>query len=185
MGGMTEGRGFTLDEIMARRFPPIPAEIAAMLERVSPSNDRDTFYYPCSVSMKDGTEFPYVYFVEAQNWLPAWAPLPNTDLGEHHLDVRDIAELRECPDRLPPAFANRLYEAGESGMGYTIFTLCFSDGSRAPYCSGDVVDFVVYPDGKAATDVIDVIPHLGREEPHLHLSPTHRWCIFEWPKEES
>lgn len=149
-----------------------------MLKRVSPSKDRDTFYYPCSARMKDGTEFPYVYFVEAQSWLSDWAPLPNTGLGEHHLDVRDVAELRECPDRLPPAFANRLYEAGESGMGYAIFTLCFSDGSRAAYCSGNAVDFVIYPEGKSAADVIDIIPHEGKEDPNLHQAPDHRWCIF-------
>jgi hypothetical protein len=178
---MTEERGFTMDDIMARRFPVIPATIAVALERISPSSDKDVLYYPCSVRMKDGIEFPHVYFVEARSWLFAWAPMPDRDLGENHLDVQQVAEVRECSDRLPPAFANRLYEAGESGMGYTIFTLCFSDGTRAAYSSGNALDFVVYPEGKSAADVVGVLPHEGREDPNLRLAPVHRWCIFELP----
>ncbi|MEQ8328655.1 MAG: hypothetical protein RIE84_04950 [Parvibaculum sp.] len=179
---MTEERGFTMDEIMARRFPVLPADIAVALDQISPSDDGGVLYYPCSVRMKDGIEFPHVYFVEARSWLVAWAPLPDRSLDKNHLDVRHVAEVQECPDRLPPAFANRLYEAGESGMGYTIFTLRFSDGSRAVYSSGNVVDFVIYPDGKSAADVIDVIPHEGKEDSNMRLAPVHRWCIFELPE---
>lgn len=156
-----------------------------MLKHVSPSNDGQILYYPCSVSMKGGREFPHVYFAEAKSWLASWAPLPNIELGSHHLDVRDVAKLRECPDRLPSAFADRLYEAGESGMGYTIFTLCFADGSRAVYSSGNVVDFVIYPEGKSAADVIDVIPHEGREDSNMRLAPEHHWCIFERSEENT
>ena len=179
---MTGERGFTLEEIMSRRFPVIPENVAAMLNHIPTTSDKLVRYYPCSVKMKDGTEHRFVYLAEARSWLANWAPLPNTELGSRHLDVRDVVELRECPDRLPPAFADRLYEAGESGMGYTIFTLCFSDGSQAIYQSGNLVDFIDYPDGKSGKDIVDVIPHAGRGERRSRIAPAYRWCIFEWPE---
>jgi len=181
---MTEKRSFTLEEIMAWRFPVIRPEIAAMLECITPTGDGRILYYPCSVKMKDGTEHRFVCFAEARSWLAAWAPLPGVELGRHHLDIRDIATLRECSSRLPPAFANRLYEAGESGMGFSIFTLRFSDGTSAAYCSGNAVDFIDYPEGKSGRDIVDLIPHVGRGDPQLRNAPELRWCIFEWPAEE-
>jgi hypothetical protein len=39
--------------------------------------------------------------------------------------MENVAEVRDSPRRLPARFANELYQHGESGMGYTIFTVVF------------------------------------------------------------
>lgn len=174
-------RGFTTDEILARRFPTLPVHLATDIEKVPPSEDRGMFYYPCAVTLKDGSSRDCVYLAWARQWLQIWGPLPNQPLGEGFIDVRDIVDLRESSKRLPPEFANKLYEAGETGMGYTIFTVCFDDGSKVAFGTGTAIDFVEYPEGKSAADVTDVLPHVGQVGPDLRSTPKYQWAIFERP----
>jgi hypothetical protein len=78
---------------------------------------------------------------------------------------------------LPARFANKLYNAGESGMGYTIFTVVFSDGTKQAYSAGNAVDFIRYPEGKGPADVADVLPHEGRNEIQIRV-PEYYWCLY-------
>lgn len=62
-------------------------------------------------------------------------------------------------------------------MGYTIFTVVFSDGFRQAYSSGNAVDFITYPPGKNPGDVIAVEPHAGREWGPIR-APEWYWCLY-------
>src|SRR5579859_6387213 len=53
---------------------------------------------------------------------------PETDPGKRWVWIDDVKFVKESPNRLPVRFANELYRSGESGMGYTIFKVVFSDG---------------------------------------------------------
>jgi hypothetical protein len=64
-------------------------------------------------------------------------------------------------------------------MGYSIFTVCFDDGSTTAFSGGNAVDFIWYPDGKSAANITDVLPHVGLDHPGHRLRPEHYWCIFE------
>jgi hypothetical protein len=66
---------------------------------------------------------------------------------------------------------------GESGMGYTIFTVVFADGSRQAYSCGNAVDFIRYPEGAGPKDVVDVLPHEGRNAEPVRC-PEYYWCLF-------
>jgi hypothetical protein len=83
----------------------------------------------------------------------------------------------------PPGFANELYLAGESGMGYCVFTVVFSTRfgllhrKRQAYLTGGAVDFIDYPHGLAGKDVHEVLPHVGRNA-HPRNTPTYSWCIY-------
>ena len=57
------------------------------------------------------------------------------------------------------------------GHRNTIFTIVFSDGERRPCVTGNAVDFVRYPPGKGPFDVVAVIPHEGRRDGSLVISP--------------
>ena len=63
-------------------------------------------------------------------------------------------------------------------MGYMVFTVVFSDGSRQAYLTGGLVDFIDYPPLRGPKDVIDVLPHVGRDANPLH-GPKCYWCIYE------
>jgi hypothetical protein len=78
---------------------------------------------------------------------------------------------------LPGRFANKLYESGESGMGYTIFRVALADGSGQAYGIGNAVDFIRYPDAKGQSDVVDVLPHEGRNAEPV-TCPEYYWCLF-------
>jgi hypothetical protein len=106
-----------------------------------------------------------------------WGVYPQQDHGKSYISVEDVDALAESPRRLPAQFTNKLYENGESGMGYTIFTVVFADGSRQAYGTGNAVDFIRYPDGKGQSDVVDVLPHEGRNAEPVS-SPEYYWCLF-------
>ena len=73
--------------------------------------------------------------------------------------------------------ANKPYESGESGMGDTIFTVVFAMGPAKPYATGDAADFVRYPEGKGPSDVVEVLPHVGRNAEPVSC-PEYYWCLF-------
>jgi hypothetical protein len=171
-----------MEEVLSRRFPPLPAQLASDLDKVPPSDDRGLLYYPCVVTLRDGSSRDFVYLAESRRWLRSWGPSFHSEpLGGRLIDVRDVIALKESLNRLPPVFANKLYEAGESGMGYTIFTVCFDDGSAVIYGTGNAVDFVRYPMGMSAGNVTNILPHEGRNEPGIRRTPDYCWCIFERP----
>jgi hypothetical protein len=77
-----------------------------------------------------------------------------------------------------------MYAAGESGMGYCIFTLVLADGRRLPYAVGNAVDFPNLPAGVTMDMVVDLLPHEGREAfAQRGARPTktgapYEWCVF-------
>jgi hypothetical protein len=67
--------------------------------------------------------------------------------------------------RLPAKLANKLHMAGESGMGYLLFTLSLKSGEKLVYVTGNYLfDFLDLPDGVTSNDIADVVPHEGREQ---------------------
>ncbi len=62
-------------------------------------------------------------------------------------------------------------------MGYTIFTVVFSDGSRQAYVTGNAVDFIRYPGDKGPADVVKVLPHEGRNT-EMVKAPEYYWCLY-------
>ena len=150
------------------RYPKLPPRLAEQLLRVPPSGDRAITYYPCCVRLNDGTKLDRVYLVAEIPFIKIWGWYPDRDRGKAEVLVSNIASVEDSPTRLPAIFANELYRAGESGMGYSLFTVIFkADDSSAQssqaYVTGDAVDFIDYPEGKGPKDVLRVLPHVGRE----------------------
>jgi hypothetical protein len=71
---------------------------------------------------------------------------------------------------LPARFANILYEAGESGMGYCAFSVELRDHRRLYFVTGNAVDFLNWPEGVLPDDVIGVTPH-DRFSEHRDRAP--------------
>jgi len=165
---------------MMARYPTLPQALRAQLLSVPPSHDYAMEYRPCAVTMKDGQVFERVYVAAAHAYIGFWGVWPEDDDGKASVAIGDVREIRESRTRLPPEFADRLYEAGESGMGYCIFTVAFGDGSRQVYISGNAVDFIDYPARKGPEDVAAVLPHKGREDQaRAKQPPEYRWCLYE------
>jgi hypothetical protein len=134
-------------------------------------------YYPCAVRLTNGETLACVYVVHDEPYLRMWGVYPENDRGKSWVCVQDVLEIVDSPYRLPARFATELYRHGESGMGYTIFTVVFSDGSRQAYGTGNAVDFVRYPEGKKAKDVVVVLPHEGRNAESAR-GPGYYWCLY-------
>jgi len=158
-------------------IPKLPDRLREDLNAITPSTDGDLTYWPCAAHMKDGTVFTCVYVLPEGPYIRQWGVYPHQDRGKSYISVADVDALAESPTRLPAPFANKLYKSGESGMGYTIFTVVFADGSRQAYGSGNAVDFVRYPEGKGPSDVVDVLPHEGRNAEPVSC-PEYYWCLF-------
>jgi len=159
-----------------RVYSDLSAELKRQLHQIIPSGAPELLYYPCAVTMRDGKVFDRVYVMNAQMYIDAWGAWPEHDPAKSLIDITHVVRIEESSYRLPPDIANRILEAGESGMGYCIFTILFHDGSHKTYCSGNAVDFVEFPVGKTGRDVIEVIPHRGDEQPNK--TPPYYWCLF-------
>jgi hypothetical protein len=135
-------------------------------------------YRPCAVVTKDGRTVDCVYIVPEEPYIKLWGVWPEDDRGKWSLPITAVAEIRDSDSRLPGKFANQLYEAAESGMGYCVFTVVFADGSSQVYVTGNAVDFIPYPAGKSSQDVIQVLPHKGRGEPGTLAGLDYHWCLY-------
>jgi hypothetical protein len=97
----------------------------------------------------------------AEIYFKHWGLPPEKARGKSFVHIQDVARIEDSPSRLPPDIADKIYQAGESGMGYYRFTLIFSDGAKQEYGTGDLVDFVPFPADKSRSDIIDVVPGYG------------------------
>jgi hypothetical protein len=157
--------------------PKLPERLKHNLNALTPSRDRDLTYWPCAARLKTGTVLSCVYVVAERPYLKYWGVYPEQDPGKSCVSIADVDALEESPCRLPARFANKLYKSGESGMGYVIFTVVFTNGHHKAYMTGNAVDFIHYPEGLGATDVIDVLPHTGRDAGPIE-GPEYYWCLF-------
>lgn len=139
------------------RYMHLPQHVAEQLSGVPRSSDGYCEFAPCRVAFRPGEVLDRVYLVERAAFRRMWGETEATVM------VADVEEVEDSPLRLPAPLANVLYEAGESGMGYTPFTVGFRDGSALPFVVGNAVDFPNWPPGVEPGDVVDVQPHAGRE----------------------
>jgi len=161
---------------------PIDADLFVQLKAIEPSRDGEMEYYPCQVTLSDGQMIDHVYVVPDQPYYHDWGIWPKDDKGKQEIDIRNVVLISESPSRLPIDIANELYRAGESGMGYCVFTLEFKDGTRQAYVTGNAVDFIPMPKGQDLGDIVRVMPHQGRgDENQLH-GYKYLWCLFNGVK---
>lgn len=160
-----------------RHYSKLPPHLAEQLRRVPPSHDGKLKYHPCRVTLDDGQVLDHVYIVEARAFIVKWGIWPEDDPGKRSVPIERVVSVEESPCRLPAALANKLYKAGESGMGYCAFTVEFKDGTRQAYVTGNAVDFIDAPAGLRASDAVRVDPHKGHNESPLH-GPDYFWCLY-------
>jgi hypothetical protein len=160
-----------------KAYPELSDILLKQWRAVPTSRDGKLEYHPCRVKLKDGRILDCVYIIPAQAYIEHWGIWPEDDKGKLHINVLEVIEIMNSPHRLPPNIASRIYKAGESGMGYCIFTLVFDDGTEKVYVTGNAVDFVKLPDGKSSTNIVDVFPHKGRGELAAD-GLEYYWCLF-------
>lgn len=163
---------------MLSRYPRASEEILTELEAVPISVDQWMPYRPCDVVLKNGRRVDRVYVVPEEPYILRWGLWPEHGRGKEPIQIDDLAEVHESRHRLPARFAEKLYAAGESGMGYTIFAVHFADGSRIAFQTGNAIDFITYLAGKGPKDVVDVVPHAGRDDSSLRIAPAYSWCLY-------
>jgi hypothetical protein len=159
------------------RYAALPEHIREALGGIVPSEDGDLRYYPCRVTLTDRSILNTVYIEPEMPYLREWGVYPENDRGKLSVRIEDVLKVEDSPARLPAQFANEIYKHGESGMGYTIFTVLFSDGERQACVTGNTVDFIHYPHGKRPEDVIAVQPHEGRNAQPVR-APEWYWCLY-------
>ena len=142
-------------------FSLLPRHIHDALQAIEPTHDSDLTYFPCSATLTSGDVLDTVYFMPERPTMKLWEGYWQTDDAKRLIQVAD-----------------ELYQQGEAGMGYTIFTVVFSDGARQACVTGTGVDFIQYPPGKGPLDVTAVLPNEGRRDDSLVKAPPSHWCIY-------
>jgi hypothetical protein len=130
------------------------------------------------VTLDDGRELPCVYVVDRQPYIQLWGVYPERDPGKRAVPIASVRRIAESPFRLPARLADELYRAGESGMGYTVFTVEFGNSARQAYVAGNAVDFIDPPAGLRASDAVGVRPHEGRHDAGPRPIEYY-WCLYD------
>ena len=161
-----------------RNYARIPSDLHEQLHQVPASRDGDLEYRPCAVKLDDGSELSCVYVMEQNAYIRTWGVYPEDDPGKRSIPIKSVRWITDSPNRLPAHLANKLYLAGESGRGYTVFTVEFRNGTRRAYVTGNAVDFIEPPPGLRASDAVAVRPHEGRQEAESQ-SIDYYWCLYD------
>ena len=161
-----------------QQYPELPAKLARNLAKIVPSRTDCCTYYPVKVKLKNGMWRDKIYLVGANEWIVQWGIWPDEDRGKNEVLITDIIQLADSPSRLPAQYATALYQEGESGMGYTVFTVKFRDGSDMAVVTGNALDFIDYPLGQNPDTVVGVRAHDGRDGRSLSNGPEYAWCLF-------
>lgn len=169
--------GMWHEELLApmNHYARLPKHLENALSKVEPSWNGTLAYFPCRVVLTNGDVIDTAYIESEQPFLRLWGAHPEKPWS---INVEDIAEAADSPSRLPARFATELYRAGESGMGYAIFTVVYADGLREAWGGGNTVDFIRYPPGRGPDDVAKVIPHEGRADPNIMTRPRAHVCLY-------
>ena len=102
--------------------------------------------------------------------------------AEYLQNIEDVAKISASPNRLPPNIANKIYDKGESGMGYYLFRLCFRNGQSQCYVTGNAIDFALPPvasNGFTASDIVDVHGGNCRNATDIKDGSEYVWCIYD------
>jgi hypothetical protein len=149
------------------------------LDKIEPSVEMyGTRLYPCSAQLHDGRMLECVYFVDIASFKRFWGWERPEEVpgGKLSISPDQVASVQESRLRLPARFANQIYRAGESGMGYFNFCLVFSWWYRRDYVVGSFVDFLEYPFWFGPADVRRVILYRNKRE--ARRTPETWWCVL-------
>ena len=122
-----------------------PLELLRKIETVERSVDRKMKYRPCLVTLRNCRTVDLVYVQEVGDYSMLLGRVANGRRAQADCRFSRRRGGYRSPSRFPAGIANRIYRAGESGMGYYVFTLVFGDRSEVPCFTGDAVDFVKLP----------------------------------------
>jgi hypothetical protein len=160
------------------RYPKLSTELARELDAIEPSLVGGINYHPCAVWSDDGRHYDCVYIVEENGFHRYWGIWPEDDPAKRHVSVVSVQSIEASPSRLPAKFAAKIYDAGESGMGYFVFSLRFAGGLIQPYVTGGALDFLAYPAGFGPNDVTEAKPQPTlRPSDYLSDLP-YCWCLY-------
>lgn len=132
---------------------------------------------PCAVTMKDGTIHERAYLVES---LTCYSDL------SWWLDIRDVADIRESPHRLPAQLAAPLYSSGETSMGAQRYSIEFQDGPVVE-CVNDLYncDFPDLPTGYDISMIKSIHVPSDKRTPDYrsnHKCPTIAFWFHDKPR---
>jgi hypothetical protein len=148
------------------------------LLRITPSTDHSMEYRPCQVTLKNGEIINNVYVVEESSYMKTWGVMPDADTGKKYILIDNVSEINESPNRLQASLANKIYDGGESGMGYCLFKILFDNGLTTDVCTGNAVDFVPFPNGLTTQNIKDVLPHQASRKNFVN-GLEYYWCLFK------
>jgi hypothetical protein len=161
------------------RYPKLSAALQEQLFAVPPSIDGELRYRPCRLVLQNGAVVDRAFVQDAPTYIRHWGVWPEDDKGKQAVALATVARIEPSPDRLPAHIATRLYEAGESGMGYCVFTLMLRDGRHLGCVTGNAVDFVSLPADVRPSDIVDVQPGAGPRDGSGLGSAKYAWCLYE------
>lgn len=149
---------------------PISIEQQEQLSKIATSQD----WTPCQVTLSSGVTLDNVYLANHDEYLRSWGRINKEML----VPIEEVISIEESPNALPVSLSKKLYDAGESGMGYCVFKIVYDTGATLDVVTGNAVDFVPSPEGLTIRNIVDVLPHEGSRQAYLN-GLDYKWCLFK------
>jgi hypothetical protein len=153
---------------------PLAPDLRRDLEAIEPCLTLGKTIRPCSVHFRDGSILHRAYVMseaEARGW----------ELAARAVGLDEAVSIVESPFRLPARVAQKLYDAGETGMGWHAFTLLLRDGTKLACTTGNLLDFLDLPPGVHPEDVRDAAAADGMFVGSTERVGNAHWdiCVYE------
>jgi hypothetical protein len=133
---------------------------------------------PCRVKLENGQIINNVYVAEAKSYIKYWGAWPEDDPAKRSLNIAEVSETTASPNALPMHLADEIAAIGENCMGGVRFALTFSDNSEQVYECGNLIDFLQFPAGKTAADVVGVKPIAKPIRDKTLTCSEYYWCLY-------
>ncbi|HYA18010.1 MAG TPA: hypothetical protein VEF06_11120 [Bryobacteraceae bacterium] len=103
------------------------AELQQHLNSIEPGiTQSGVKLFPCAAGLKDGRVLERLCIVSGDGYrCLTGKPYDPAERRGWNVEPSEIEQITASPHRLPANHASQIYAAGESGMGYYIFTVVF------------------------------------------------------------
>lgn len=169
---------------MTTAFGRLDRQLLAEIDAITPTTDGWFTFVPARVELVSGGVCERVYCLDVDRQRVSSVQLEA--LAESGaIDPSEVRHIGESSLRLPAELAQRVYDAGESGMGYVIFGVVLRDGRILQRLTGNFVDFPTLPEGVQTADIADVVVGVDRMSYFRDRPPgadegsaSFRWLLF-------
>lgn len=157
-----------------RKIPRLPNHLDKLVREHSSEE-----YFACDLITTKGEKVERVYLYSADSYLKEWGVWPEKNM---EIPLSDVLEIVASKNSLPIEIVQKIIAKGETGMGYSSFTLIDQTGLEYPVLSGNLVNYIALPSSVSPNSIVDLrfdspSTYIGSNIKLFRNAP-HKFCLY-------